>query len=94
MRDNHIPVKDAIACLEVMREHILDRIGNLGMEVYEELCDVMALNIAIKALKKEDGLITAISNLHRAESSDGQEYVQLYDVLETIRRYENKGSSA
>ena len=93
MRDNHIPVKDAIVCLEGLREHILDRIGDLGMEVYEELCDVMALNMAIKALKKEDGLITAISNLHRAESSDGQEYVQLYDVLETIRRYENKESS-
>lgn len=29
-----------------------------------------------------------ILQLPTAESSDGQEYVQLYDVLETIRRFE------
>ena len=32
-------------------------------------------------------LITALSKLHTIESSDGQDYVQMYDVLETVKRY-------
>ena len=32
-------------------------------------------------------LITTLSKLHTIESSDGQDYVQMYDVLETVRRY-------
>ena len=34
-----------------------------------------------------DDLITTLSKLHTIESSDGQDYVQMYDVLETVRRY-------
>ena len=38
-------------------------------------------------LDKNTDLITTLSKLHRIESSDGQDYVQMYDVLETVRRY-------
>jgi hypothetical protein len=43
----------------------------------------------IKALQAQaDGdLTTALCSLPKIQSSDGQEYVQLYDVLETVRRY-------
>lgn len=33
-------------------------------------------------------LIKRIAELHTAESSDGQDYIQAFDVYETIRRYE------
>ena len=33
-------------------------------------------------------LMKRIAELHTAESSDGQDYIMAYDVLETIRRYE------
>lgn len=33
-------------------------------------------------------LMRRIATLNTAESSDGQDYIQAFDVLETIRRYE------
>lgn len=33
-------------------------------------------------------LMQRIATLNTAESSDGQDYIQAFDVLETIRRYE------
>lgn len=32
-------------------------------------------------------IITALCSLPKIQSSDGQDYVQLFDVLETVRRY-------
>lgn len=35
----------------------------------------------------DENITTALCSLHKIQSSDGQEYVQLYDVLETVRSY-------
>lgn len=35
----------------------------------------------------DNDLTTALCSLPKIQSSDGQDYVQLYDVLETVRRY-------
>lgn len=41
-----------------------------------------------KRQAQADGdIITALCSLPKIQSSDGQDYVQLVDVLETVRRY-------
>ena len=41
-----------------------------------------------KRQAQADGdLTTALCSLPKIQSEDGQDYVQLYDVLETVRRY-------
>ena len=41
-----------------------------------------------KRQAQTDGdLTTALCSLPKIQSEDGQDYVQLYDVLETVRRY-------
>ena len=73
------------------REEAIDLLDNLiGMVDDNHDSDYdTALKMAIKALQAQaDGdLTTALCSLPKIQSSDGQEYVQLYDVLETVRRY-------
>lgn len=70
-----------------MNERAIRELEQMYMMLSEE--KKKAIDEAIKALQAQaDGdIITALCSLPKIQSEDGQDYVQLYDVLETVRRY-------
>jgi hypothetical protein len=70
-----------------MNERAIIELEQMYMMLSEE--KKKAIDEAIKALQAQaDGdIITALCSLPKIQSEDGQDYVQLADVLETVRRY-------
>ena len=69
-----------------MNERAIIELEQMYMMLSEE--KKKAIDEAIKALQAQsDGdITTALCSLPKIISEDGQDYVQLYDVLETVRR--------
>lgn len=54
--------------------------GNQDLEIPSEIAEKCGI-------QADGDIITALCSLPKIQSSDGQDYVQLADVLETVRRY-------